>query len=44
MVSCGIEGLAALLATNPDTRITISTTEKWAPKFRIAFPGCEVIT
>jgi 7-cyano-7-deazaguanine tRNA-ribosyltransferase len=44
MVSCGIEGLAALLATNPDTRITISTTEEWAPKFQVAFPSYEVIT
>jgi 7-cyano-7-deazaguanine tRNA-ribosyltransferase len=44
MVSCGIRGLAALLATNHDTQVTISTTKEWAPKFRAAFPDCEVIT
>ncbi|HJJ89291.1 MAG TPA: tRNA guanosine(15) transglycosylase TgtA [Methanocorpusculum sp.] len=44
MVSFGIKGLVALLATNPDTKVTISTTEMWAPMFRTAFPECEVIT
>ncbi|HJJ99164.1 MAG TPA: tRNA guanosine(15) transglycosylase TgtA [Methanocorpusculum sp.] len=44
MVSYGIKGLAALLTTNPDTKVTISTTEKWAPLFLAAFPNAEVIT
>lgn len=44
MVSYGIRGLAALLAANPQTKVTISTTEQWAPMFREAFPECEVIT
>lgn len=44
MVACGINGLAALLSTNPETKVTISTTKQWEQMFRSAFPDREVIT
>ena len=43
MMKSGIKGLKGLLATNPDTKVTISTTEKWAELFRTEFPDAEVI-
>lgn len=44
MMKYGIMGLKGLLATNPDTKITISTTAKWAQLFKTEFPDAEVIT
>jgi 7-cyano-7-deazaguanine tRNA-ribosyltransferase len=44
MMKYGIKGLKGLLATNPDTKVTISTTAKWAALFRTEFPDAEVIT
>ncbi len=44
MMKYGIKGLKGLLITNPDTKVTISTTEKWAELFRTEFPAAEVIT
>ncbi|MDR3102510.1 MAG: tRNA guanosine(15) transglycosylase TgtA [Methanocalculaceae archaeon] len=44
MVACGIKGLAALLAANTSTKVTISTTSRWEQMFQSAFPDCEVIT
>jgi len=43
MVEYGIRGLKALLETNPETKVTISTTPKWEAAFREAFPDAEVI-
>ncbi len=44
MMKYGIKGLKGLLATNPDTKVTISTTPQWADLFRTEFPDAEVIT
>ncbi|HJJ35704.1 MAG TPA: tRNA guanosine(15) transglycosylase TgtA [Methanocorpusculum sp.] len=44
MVGYGIAGLKKLLAANPQTKVTISTTERWADTFRKAFPDAEVFT
>ncbi|MDO5844370.1 MAG: tRNA guanosine(15) transglycosylase TgtA [Methanocorpusculum sp.] len=44
MVNCGIRGLKLLFETNPDTKVTISTTEKWKDIFTREFPGFEVFT
>lgn len=42
MVEYGIKGLKMLLDTNPATKVTISTTEKWENTFKKAFPNAEV--
>lgn len=44
MMEYGIKGLKGLLATNPQTKVTISTTEQWADTFRKAFPEAEIFT
>lgn len=44
MVECGIKGLKMLFETNPNTKVTISTTEQWKGVFEEAFPDAEVIT
>ena len=44
MMEYGIKGLKGLLETNPQTKVTISTTEQWADTFRKAFPEAEIFT
>ena len=43
MVSCGIKGLAALLAATQATHVTNPPTEAWAQWVRSALPDCEVL-
>ena len=42
MVACGIKGLKMLLAENPKTHVTISTTARWEETFRREFPEADV--
>ena len=44
MMEYGIKGLSMLLKNNPQTKVTISTTERWAETFHKAFPEAEIFT
>lgn len=44
MVKCGIIGLKKLFETNPETKVTITTTEQWKKIFEESFPNFEVFT